>query len=379
MLDADVAVVGMGPAGLWAAAALARAGGSVALIGKFPGVHLESPRLEVVAASTLQRLETSFGPLEGVEPLDEPRRVAWRHEAAESVPVPGAIIDRSLFDPSLLRAVLELPRVRPIFCSVRQIRAGANVFGPVRAASCIDASGRASLSARARLMLERPFFARAFVAPRPPRLRRGMLIAALPGGYVVRICSARRVVVTIYSPSSRERALAGLGERLDRCGAGFVLDGLPGLGAFRAGPTQHASVQAFGGPGLRIGDAALARDALSSQGVWAALADARYGVAALEAAEASELSLRQVLSAQHHLEQLETLAATSRFAGSAVWSAYRAHVVRLRDALLDGCVRQGVARASATALRVRASASTPATAAEDGRQKEHESIQRPRG
>jgi 2-polyprenyl-6-methoxyphenol hydroxylase-like FAD-dependent oxidoreductase len=344
MLDMDVAVVGMGPAGLFAAAELARRGRSVALVGKFPVAQPDFPRLELVPWAAIQRLQSLFGPLEGVEPVDEPRRVAWAHADPEIVSMPGALVDRSVFDGSFLRAVLQLPGVLATLCNVRRQSCRTNVFGRVRAGAWLDASGRASVSARVRCALARPFFARSFVAPRPRQLARGLSIAATDTGYVVRLCSDRRVVLTLFATRSEDRALARLPEILSRANARFVLAGLPRLGAFRAGVTHHASVQAFYGAGARIGDAAFARDALSSQGISSALSDARYGASVAAAADLEQLAQRQQVCLMHHLEQLEELAGACRFASSPVWNDYRVHIGEFRDRVRGDTLRVSAPR-----------------------------------
>jgi hypothetical protein len=93
-------------------------------------------------------------------------------------------------------------------------------------------------------------------------------IAALPDGYCYRLGSASMVTFGLVG---RAAVLAGCLtsiERHVRRFAPWLLDGLPAVAAMSPGPTKPASVQwSASGSGLRIGDAALARDALSSQGI----------------------------------------------------------------------------------------------------------------
>lgn len=330
MRDVEVAVVGMGPAGFFAAVQLARHA-SVALIGRPPEAHPAAPRLELVPEASLRWVRSLLGTVEGIEPFEESRRVAWQHADAETQSMRSVLVDRSVFDRSLLAL---LCGQREISWELRRVGAlgpGPHVFGPVRARRVLDATGRASLTATRRLRLRRPFFGRSFAAPRPAAVRRGFALAALPEGYVVRIVSERHTVLTLFSSSSQARLLNRLPERAQRAGAGFILEGLPRLDQFVAGPTLPASVQASAGDSLRIGDAAFARDTLSSQGLASALADAAYGAAVRTDFDARQLAARQAAGLAQHLDTIAELVGACRYLQQGCWRDYLDDIHQLRS------------------------------------------------
>ncbi|MEY2930837.1 MAG: hypothetical protein RL033_1586 [Pseudomonadota bacterium] len=329
MRDVEAAVVGIGPAGFFAAVELARHA-TVALIGRPPEAHPAPPRLELVPEASLRWLQSLLGTVEGIEPFDEPRRVAWQHADAETQPMRAALVDRSVFDRSLLALLCGQREISWELRRVGAVGPGPHVFGPLRARRVLDATGRASLTATRRLRLRRPFFGRSFAAPRPATVQRGFALAALPEGYVVRIVSERHTVLTLFSSSSQARLLSRLPEMAQQAGAGFILEGLPRWEQFVAGPTLHASVQASAGDSprsggnmpLRIGDAAFARDTLSSQGLASALADAAYGAAVRSEFDARQLAARQAAGLTHHLDTIAGLVGTCRYVERGCWRDY---------------------------------------------------------
>jgi hypothetical protein len=150
-------------------------------------------------------------------------------------------------------------------------------------------------------------------------------IAALPDGYVYRVGSneidslwiAGRGGTLSASPQAIETAV-----RL--AGAGWLLQGLPALASLHAGRAFPVSVQwAEGSAGIAVGDAALARDVLSSQGIACGLSSARYGVASESENDRALLRQHQLAERARHLQSLSQLLAVCRYADSAEWRQYR--------------------------------------------------------
>jgi hypothetical protein len=122
------------------------------------------------------------------------------------------------------------------------------------------------------------------------------------------------------------------------------LEGLPTLESLHAGRAFPVSVQwAEGSAGIAVGDAALARDALSSQGLASGLSSARYGVASESENDRALLRQHQWAERSRHLQSLSQLIAACRYADSAEWRQYRDFIDRhLRDTPHDTiCLSEG--------------------------------------
>ena len=79
---------------------------------------------------------------------------------------------------------------------------------------------------------------------------------------------------------------------------------LPALSQMRANKAKPASVQWSEGPGLRIGDAALARDALSSQGLVAGSTEGLLAAAWEDETDLRSIQARQCEQRRAHLRSL---------------------------------------------------------------------------
>ena len=120
-----------------------------------------------------------------------------------------------------------------------------------------------------------------------------------------------------------------LAARLWEAEAGWMLDGLPDLRAMRPGRTQPATVQwAAAGPGVRIGDAALARDVLSSQGLATGISEALYSAAIATEDDRVLFARRQLGERAAHLAALGETLARCRFREAEPWAGYRTFLVR---------------------------------------------------
>jgi flavin-dependent dehydrogenase len=105
--------------------------------------------------------------------------------------------------------------------------------------------------------------------------------------------------------------------------ARFVCEGLPALASLRRGVAGIASLQwSISGGTALVGDAAIARDALSSQGLTASLSDALYAVAAIDSNHLQCLRLRQVENLSSHLRLLREQIARCQYSARPLWQAY---------------------------------------------------------
>ena len=106
-----------------------------------------------------------------------------------------------------------------------------------------------------------------------------------------------------------------------------MLEGVPRLGEARTGRAFPVSVQwATGSRCPAIGDALLARDILSSQGLAAGLSSALYALACRSARDRAEVALRARAERFQHLKALKGLIDSCRYRDSAPWAHYRQFV-----------------------------------------------------
>src|SRR4029077_9818713 len=91
----------------------------------------------------------------------------------------------------------------------------------------------------------------------------------------------------------------------------------------KPGRVSAASVQWTSGEvGRRVGDAALARDILSSQGLADGISEALYAAAIQSEDDETLLSLRQAEEKAAHLRSLRNLIAHCRFREVEAWREY---------------------------------------------------------
>ena len=326
--QSDVVVLGAGPAGLVAALEFSKNFPTTLIAHQLPSAE-DATRVEAVPASLLALLvEFGIHPQQiGVEGLHESRRIAWEQEAmVESRGPVAAHVERPVLDLALLKLVVASGRVNMVLSDHRDGFKAVLEAARRNDVCLIDATGRRSVSASKRVQPARPWAARTFLASRQscgagPELR----IAALSGGFVYRLGSSRHIVLGIVG---RNKTIVGdpvsLERQLLEGGAGWILEGLPAMADLIPGKFSVASVQwTSDGAGWRVGDAALARDTLSSQGLAAGISDALYHAAAVRSDDAATfLSLRQVEQRAAHLRSLEQLIARCRFREEGTWSEY---------------------------------------------------------
>jgi hypothetical protein len=305
-------VIGAGPVGCLAALAAVRTG-PVVLVARHDPPSLR--RVDSVPAPLLGLLvEFGIHPAElGVQDLCDTRTIAWDSPEPDTRPTRAtAHVARPDLDFALRRAVARLPTISVV--------AGLDPEVEHRAARTIDASGRAAVSAIRRVGPPVPFVARTLTAEgRFAPANRLFRLAAQPEGYVYRLATPTLVTFGIVAPRPGRHTPSE--DELRRRGLGWMLDGLPPLGTMAPGRGGVASVQwseGADGP-VCAGDAALARDPLSSQGIANGLSDA---LAAVE--DPAWLNVRHSQERRTHLTSLVHMLDACWCGDGEGWDGYRA-------------------------------------------------------
>jgi hypothetical protein len=168
------------------------------------------------------------------------------------------------------------------------------------------------------------------------RAARVFQLAAMPDGYVYRLGTPALITFGIVAPKRFHHAAMAC--KLRQLGLGWILTGLPSLETMAAGRSGIASVQWSEGPHhpIRVGDAALARDSLSSQGMANGLSDA------LQASE-NETSLwrRHKEERQSHLASLVREIERCWCGTSSNWMRYQSFLREHLDAMDASSVGNG--------------------------------------
>lgn len=237
---------------------------------------------------------------------------------------PAAYVERPALELALLAQCLRLRHVELHVTDYVTARVEATALAD-SGAIVIDASGREAALATRRVRAPRPWVARLFNVPvRPWRSAGPFMIASLPQGYAFRAGGHSSCTVGVVG---RGPWLAGSGaevrERLSRTEARWLvqdLEALPWacLGA-KAASTQWADSDAV----ASVGDAGLARDALSSQGLASGLKDARYASLVRTPAQREDLAHRRHLARVAHSATLAQMIDACRWRAEPTWSSYR--------------------------------------------------------
>ncbi len=327
----DAIVVGAGPTGMVAALQLSKQY-QTALIAQRAPLPDHPPRVEAVPAAFLALLlEFGIQPKElGVDRLYDSHVRAWDTALPVSSAQPVmAHIGRPALDLALFRQVSVASNVR-VLCAQTAVALGESAGRHVRSGKTrwIDASGRRALSAASILSPSKPWRSRTFWSATGDRTPNGQLmIAALPDGYMYRLGNAHRVGLGIISQNRiMVQTSSDLQVKIRPCGAEWILEGLPPLEQMTRGKTSLASVQwAVGNHScLRIGDAALARDPLSSQGLSCGVSEALYAACLRDPIDEALFLTRQGEQRALHLQSLKQVMARCRFRTESAWSAYSA-------------------------------------------------------
>jgi 2-polyprenyl-6-methoxyphenol hydroxylase-like FAD-dependent oxidoreductase len=339
----DVAVLGAGPAGLVAALSAAGRGDVVLVADRLPRED-DPPRVDAVPAGLVALLvELGVDPgTVGVDRLHELRWIAWSSDVPRIQRLaPAAHLERPRLECVLLSHAMRHPRVTLLLS--KEWARGEGVFwgDGWRSRRLIDATGRAAVTADSVTRPARPWAARSlWVKHRRDGRGPAFALAAWPDGYTYRIGARACVVVGFVGRGSVvEGGAADLEGRLRSRGGGWMIDDLPPLASFVEGRAATASVQwsapstSTGMPGpLRIGEAALARDPLSSQGIATACSEALF-VTSLERASDVELfELRQIEQRHAHLAALKTMLDGCRFSEEPTWRSYAEFIARHAEA-----------------------------------------------
>ncbi|MGK3962657.1 NAD(P)/FAD-dependent oxidoreductase [Sorangium sp. So ce118] len=305
---ADALVLGGGPAGASAAIALRRRGLSALVVERAEGAgvrlgeHLAPPTLPL-----LSRLGVLDGVLAGGHRRSAGVRSAWGEPALRDrdyifcAEGEGFHLSRAVFDAMLLDAA-EAAGARVIRGAhppplMRRGPSGwvARIGGDELAFSVVvDATGRTASFARAqgarRRAFDRLVGVAAFLAPRDPvALDDALWIEAVEGGWLYSApLAGDRLVVTLFADADAlaaggPAALAGALLAQSTHTAARIAPFSPAR-EWHVRPACSEVSDPIAGPGwLAVGDAATARDPLSSSGIAHALEDAIDAAAAVEA------------------------------------------------------------------------------------------------
>lgn len=325
--DFQVAVIGSGPVGMVAALELSNHYRTAIITDRLPSAY-EATRVEAVPASLLGLLvQYGVHPRKiGVDRLHKARLIAWeKNSFAESIGPAAAHVERPALDLALLDVLKTSRRVK-ITLSQGPVSLDAVDSLQQRGVRLIDATGRRSVTATRRIHPARSWAARPFLTSTTACSATGEFrIAALPGGFAYRLGTSRIINLGIVG---RGTTVAGdpaeLERHLQEYEAGWLLEGLPRIADMIPGRVSPASVQwATGNNHRRIGDATLARDTLSSQGLACGISEALYAAGIRDDEGEELLSHRQFEQRLSHLGSLARLMARCRFGEHDAWKEYQ--------------------------------------------------------
>jgi 2-polyprenyl-6-methoxyphenol hydroxylase-like FAD-dependent oxidoreductase len=326
----DTAILGAGPVGLATSLALVGRGGARIVTSNRP-VATEVPRVDMVPATFLAfLLELGIHPAQlGVRELHDRRLIAWSDATPEAVRGAAvAHVERPALELAMLAALERMSTRAVIFKSFSD---PANLAERV-----IDATGRRAVTATRVHGPDEPWIARVFSRRGEfDRAGQAFRMAALPAGYAYRLASPRLLAVgVIVSKSAAAMTPSDIEKYLRDSGADWLLHDIGSLERFHGGKGGVASVQWSTGPTgtPRIGDAALARDSLSAQGLASGIADA---VAMVRGAGKINWPDRIREQRVRHLKYLTRLLRRSRFRAEPPWVAYQGFLARETQLLAD--------------------------------------------
>lgn len=321
----DISVLGGGPAGLTAALVAAKTARTL-LILKHPPYRPQQFRIDVVPARTLALLvELGIDPQAiGAERLNTCRGDCWATSSPQWRQCAStAHIERMRLEKALSDNVRANTRIEIIIGDEPPKFDGEFTGRGWRSRALIDATGRRSITSQARTRLLPVWGSRFFWTSRhnakeaSPEFR----IAALPCGYAYRLGSAERIGIGLVGRS--ELMSLSWADLLRHESFQWLCENLPALGSLIRGASGAASVQ-WSSPGQAslVGDAAIARDSLSSQGLAASLSDALYAVTAIAFAQQDALCLRHAENLFNHLTHLHEQISQCRYSKQPLWKEY---------------------------------------------------------
>jgi 2-polyprenyl-6-methoxyphenol hydroxylase-like FAD-dependent oxidoreductase len=319
----DIAILGSGPAGLAAALALSGRGGARIITPGLPAAT-DVPRVDMVPAALLAfLLELGIHPGQiGVHDLHDERRIAWSDAVPETVRGSAvAHVERPALELALLAAlertsgfkIIPSPAAHPTDPGER----------------VVDATGRRAVSATRTTGLAKPWIARVFSRHGVfDKADQAFRLAALPAGYAYRLASPRLLAIGVVVSKAAGMTPKDIEKYVHAADAGWVLEGLGSLDSIQAGKGGVASVQWSAGPAatLRVGDASLARDSLSAQGLCSGISDAVSLVR--NSGHADRWPNREREQLKRHLACLANAMERSRFRAEKPWAEYRRFLER---------------------------------------------------
>jgi flavin-dependent dehydrogenase len=314
----DTIVLGGGPVGLTTALIAARYG-TVLLVRARQPSSAGALRVDCVPAALLALfVELGIHPGElGASVVHDSRLLAWQGATPETVRGPATVhILRPLLEERLLARVCATPAI--------SVATGIpfDVLPP--AGLILDGTGRRALTARRRWRPANSGVLHGIVLRGSfSRAQQAFRLAALPTGYAYRLATADTLMIGLVQGREQWRETSGsLVTRLNLSDVCWLAAGLD------CGGAEHsiggaASVQWTEGDGhaICIGDAALARDSLASQGI----ANGISAALTLFESGDSDSAYRQRLHAERvaHLARLERLFASCMHCAHPFWHNYR--------------------------------------------------------
>jgi hypothetical protein len=256
-------------------------------------------------------LEIGITPEElDVRGLSRERVVAWANSDPQQFDGPAcAYIDTG----ALHRALFQRASAHPAITLARHRERGAIARG------WVDATGRRSLSAESHIRPPRAWIA-ALVTVR--RAGRGPLrLAAARDGYAYRLGSAQWTTIGWVGPGGPPLTGAALRARIVESGTAWILEDaeIPhGISTFRR--AASAALPVPSADAIPIGDAALTRDALASQGLSIGLSDAC--VVADSTTTPLTMAGRRADAIARHLRHLQGTVAACAHASAPCWAEY---------------------------------------------------------
>jgi flavin-dependent dehydrogenase len=328
----DIAVLGGGAAGLTAALTAAKSARTILVFNRPLDPHAPH-RIDAIPARTLALLvELGVAPRAiGADRLYDRHQTCWAtdtpqwNRGPQTAHIERPALEAALFDAARANGRIDIvvDRVKPKY------RRGFTGTG-WSARHLIDATGRAAVTAQARLR-PRPAWGSRFFWTRRTAVRAGpeFRIAALPGGYAYRLGSAGHIGIGLVGRGALLKSDAATLRRLLRqATAQWLCQDMPRLETMVRGASGVTSVQwAVPGRAALIGDASIARDPLSSQGLAASLSDAHYAVTAIMTGDTDSLRDRQAENLRAHLMYLKAVLMQCRYLDNAHWTAYERFIV----------------------------------------------------
>jgi hypothetical protein len=317
-MSAARTVVGSGTTAL-AAALFATHRGPVDLYARIRTPRTRSVESIPAAALTLL-VELGITPDElDVTGLCRQRIVAWEDTEPRALDGPAcAHIDTAALHHALVRRAAHHPAI------TLSTELNKSALRP----GWVDATGRRAVSARGHIRPPRTWIAALVTVPSAKVGEVGDLrLAAAHDGYAYRLGSAHFTSIGWVGPDRPPLSGAELRARIEKRSGAWLLDGV-GIpdGAVTYRRPASAAVPEPSGAAVPLGDAALARDALASQGVSIGLSDAC--LIADPATTREDMAHRRNEAIGRHFRHLAAMATTCRYAEAPSWSEYLTWVRR---------------------------------------------------